>query len=163
MTETIDTLARDLVLVRTFHAPAAKIYEAWTNPDILKKWFAPLPFTTPEATLDLRVGGENSIVMQDADGNRYPNVGIYLELVPNRRIVFTDAFTAGWTPSAKPFFVGEIRLEEHDAPPPTPPPPATGPSKTSRRMRTWAFTRAGANAPTSSPPCWRSDREPESG
>ena len=114
MTETIDTLARDLVLVRTFHAPAAKIYEAWTNPDILKKWFAPLPFTTPEATLDLRVGGENSIVMQDADGNRYPNVGIYLELVPNRRIVFTDAFTAGWTPSAKPFFVGEIRLEEHD-------------------------------------------------
>lgn len=104
--------ANELVLVRTFDAPAARIYEAWTNADILRKWFAPLPFTTPEAYLDVRVGGENTIVMQDEAGNRYPNSGVYLELIPNRKIVFTDAFRAGWKPSGKPFFVGEILLEE---------------------------------------------------
>lgn len=114
MTEAANTSAtdRELVLIRTFDAPAAKIYEAWTTPEILKKWFAPLPFTTPEVTLDLRVGGENTFVMQDEAGNRYPNTGVYLELIPNRKIVFTDAFTAGWKPSAKLFFVGEILLEE---------------------------------------------------
>jgi uncharacterized protein YndB with AHSA1/START domain len=116
MTEAANTntasQSHDLVLIRTFDAPAAKIYEAWTNPDILKKWFAPLPFTTPEATLDVRVGGENTIVMQDEAGNRYPNTGVYLELIPGRKIVFTDAFTAGWKPSGKPFFTGEILLEE---------------------------------------------------
>jgi uncharacterized protein YndB with AHSA1/START domain len=103
---------KELVLTRIFDAPAARIYEAWTNPEILVKWFAPLPFTTPEAVLDVRVGGENRIVMQDEAGNRYPNVGVYLELIPGRKIVFTDAFTAGWKPSGKPFFVGEILLEE---------------------------------------------------
>jgi uncharacterized protein YndB with AHSA1/START domain len=104
--------SRELVLVRTFDAPASKIYEAWTNPEILKKWFAPLPFTTPEAELDVRVGGENRIVMQDENGNRYPNAGVYLELIPNRKIVVTDAFTGGWKPSGKPFMVAEILLEE---------------------------------------------------
>lgn len=108
-----DTAAdRELVLTRIFDAPAAKIYEAWTTPEILKKWFAPLPFTTPEATLDVRVGGENMIVMQDEAGNKYPNAGVYLELVPNRKIVFTDAFTSGWKPAGKPFMVAEILLEE---------------------------------------------------
>jgi uncharacterized protein YndB with AHSA1/START domain len=111
MNDNYATDDRTLVLIRTFDAPAERIYEAWTNAEILKQWFAPLPFTTPEARLDLRVGGENAITMQDADGNRYPNVGVYLELIPNRKIVFTDAFTAGWQPSAKPFFVGEILLE----------------------------------------------------
>jgi uncharacterized protein YndB with AHSA1/START domain len=104
--------SHDLVLVRTFDAPASKIYEAWTNPEILKKWFAPLPFTTPEARLDVRVGGENTITMQDEAGNRYPNVGVYLELIPGKKIVFTDAFTGGWKPSGKPFMVAEILLEE---------------------------------------------------
>ncbi|MBL0372087.1 SRPBCC family protein [Rhizobium sp. KVB221] len=113
MTLVADTAAdHELVLVRTFDAPAAKIYEAWTNPEILKKWFAPLPFTTPEAKLDVRVGGESTIVMQDEAGNRYPNTGVYLELVPNRKIVMTDAFTAGWRPSGKPFMVAEVLLEE---------------------------------------------------
>ena len=102
----------ELVLVRTFDAPAARIYQAWTDPEILKQWFAPLPFTTPEAELDVRAGGENRVVMQDENGNRYPNVGVYLELIPNKKIVFTDAFTAGWKPSGKPFMAAEILLEE---------------------------------------------------
>jgi uncharacterized protein YndB with AHSA1/START domain len=50
--------------------------------------------------------------MQDENGNKYPNVGVYLELVPNKKIVFTDAFTSGWKPAGKPFMVAEILLEE---------------------------------------------------
>ena len=57
MTETAND--NELVLTRLFDAPAARIYEAWTNAEILKKWFAPLPFTTPEADLDVRVGGQS--------------------------------------------------------------------------------------------------------
>ena len=104
----------DLVLKRVFDAPAAKLFKCWTDAELLKQWFAPLPFTTPEAELDVRAGGTSKITMMDAAGNKYPNQGVYLEVVPDRKIVFTDAFTSAWRPSAKPFIVGEILFEEMD-------------------------------------------------
>jgi len=112
MTET--TASYELVLTRTFDAPAAEVFRCWTDPELMKQWFAPRPFTTPVVELDLRAGGANRIVMQDEAGNQYPNQGVYLEVVPDRKIVFTDAFTSAWKPSAKPFFVGEILFEEEN-------------------------------------------------
>lgn len=109
-----DTESHELVLTRVFDAPAAKVYRCWTEPDLIRKWFAPRPFTTPIVETDVRVGGSSYFVMQDEAGNRYPNRGVYLEVVPGRKIVFTDAFTSAWKPSAKPFFVGEIRFEEEN-------------------------------------------------
>jgi len=50
--------------------------------------------------------------MRDPDGNEYPNPGVYLEVVPNEKLVFTDAFTAGWATSEKPFFVGVLTFED---------------------------------------------------
>jgi uncharacterized protein YndB with AHSA1/START domain len=50
--------------------------------------------------------------MRDPEGNDYPNRGVYLEVVPDRKIVFTDAFTEAWVPSAKPFFVGTVTFED---------------------------------------------------
>ena len=50
--------------------------------------------------------------MRDPDGNDYPNSGVYLEVVPNERLVFTDAYTAGWTPSDKPFFTAIVTFED---------------------------------------------------
>ncbi len=50
--------------------------------------------------------------MRSPEGEDYPNVGVYLEVVPNERIVFTDAFTSAWVPSAKPFMVGTIQLDD---------------------------------------------------
>ena len=102
----------ELTLTRTFDAPAVKVYRCWTEPELLKQWFAPRPFTTPVVETDIRAGGSSYFVMQDEAGNQYPNRGVYLEIVPDRKIVFTDAFTSAWQPSAKPFFVGEIHFEE---------------------------------------------------
>ena len=55
---------RELVLSRLIEAPPHKLYRAWTEPELLKQWFAPKPFTTPVAELDVRAGGANLIVMR---------------------------------------------------------------------------------------------------
>lgn len=106
---------RDLVLTRVLNAPRDKIFACWTQPELLKQWFAPKPWSTPKAVTDLRVGGGSVITMADENGTEYPNAGQYLEIVPNERLVFTDAFTGDWTPSAKPFFTAFILLEDAGA------------------------------------------------
>lgn len=103
---------RDLVLTRLIDAPREKLYRAWTEPELLKQWFAPLPYTTPVAELDVRPGGANVIVMRGPDGTDMPNAGVYLEVVPNERIVFTDAFSKAWEPSAKPFMTVILTFDE---------------------------------------------------
>ena len=94
---------RDLVLHRTIAAPPPALFRCWTEPELLKRWFAPEPWTVPEAEVDLRVGGANRIVMRGPDGTDYPSRGVYLEIVPGARLVFTDAFVDAWTPAPKPF------------------------------------------------------------
>jgi uncharacterized protein YndB with AHSA1/START domain len=103
---------RELVLSRMIDAPPHKVYRAWTEPELLKQWFAPAPFTTPVAELDVRPGGANLIVMRSADGTEFPNRGVYLEVVPNERLVFTDAYTEAWQPSGKPFMTVILTFED---------------------------------------------------
>ena len=104
--------SKELSLTRLIKAPREKVYAAWTQPELMKQWFAPLPFTTPIVELDLRAGGASKIVMQDVDGNQYPNHGVYLELVPNEKIVCTDAYTSAWVPSEKPFMTMILTFED---------------------------------------------------
>src|SRR6186713_588426 len=99
---------RDLVLTRLIDAPRAKLYRAWTEPALLKQWFAPLPYTTPVAEMDVRSGGSSRIVMRGPDGQHLPHRGVYLDVVKNERLVFTDAFPKAWEPSEKPFMTGMI-------------------------------------------------------
>ena len=95
---------RELVLSRLIEAPREKLYRAWTEPALLKQWFAPSPYTTSHAELDVRPGGANVIVMKSPEGQEMPNRGVYLEVVPNEKLVFSDAFTDAWTPrEGKPF------------------------------------------------------------
>ena len=103
---------RELVLTRIIDAPRAKLFKAWTDPELLKQWFAPLPYTTPVAELDVRPGGANLIVMRAPQGNDLPNRGVYLEVVPNERLVFTDAYTEAWQPSPKPFMTVILTFED---------------------------------------------------
>ena len=103
---------RELVLTRIFDAPPEKVYRAWTDPELMKQWFVPRPWTIAEAETDVRPGGGSRIVMRDPEGNEYPNEGVYLEVVENERLVFTDAYTAGWRPTQKPFFTGIITFED---------------------------------------------------
>lgn len=94
---------RELVLSRLIAAPPAKVYRAWTEPELLMQWFAPQPWTTSHAELDVRPGGVSLIVMRGPDGNEFANRGVYLAVVPNEFLVFTDAYTTAWEPSSKPF------------------------------------------------------------
>lgn len=103
---------RELVLTRIIDAPREKLFRAWTQPELLKQWFAPLPYTTPHAELDVRPGGSSLIVMRGPDGTDYPNRGVYLEVVPNERLVSTDAFTSAWQPSEKPFMTLILTFED---------------------------------------------------
>lgn len=103
---------RELVITRLIDAPRELVYRCWTDAELLKKWFAPLPWTTPEAKLDVRAGGANRIVMRSPEGEDYPNLGVYLDVVPNEKLVFTDAFTEAWAPSDKPFMVVTITFED---------------------------------------------------
>ena len=105
---------RELVLTRLIDAPREKLYRAWTDPTLLKQWFAPAPWTTPHAELDVRPGGACKVVMRSPDGNDMPCPGVYLEVVPNERLVFTDAYTGAWQPSQKPFMTVIATFEDED-------------------------------------------------
>lgn len=103
---------RDLVLTRLIDAPPEKLYRAWTEAELLKQWFAPKPYTTPVAELDVRTGGATMIVMRGPDGQDMRLPGLFLEVVPNRRLVLTDAYVTAWEPSAKPFMTAIVTFEE---------------------------------------------------
>lgn len=106
---------RDLVLCMVLDAPRHRVYQCWTQPDLLMQWFAPKPWSTPKAAMDVRPGGASLITMADDQGNQYPNPGQYLEVVPNERLVFSDAFVGDWQPSEKPFFTGYLTFEDAGA------------------------------------------------
>jgi uncharacterized protein YndB with AHSA1/START domain len=103
---------RELVLSQLIPASRDKVYRAWTEPGLLKQWFAPLPYTTPVAELDVRPGGANLIVTRGPDGVDLPNRGVYLEVVRNERLVFTDAYTRAWEPSDKPFMTAILTFDD---------------------------------------------------
>ena len=104
--------SRDLVLTRLIDAPREAVYRCWTDPELIVQWFAPKPFTTPHAETDLRPGGASLIVMRSPEGQDMPNAGVYLEVVPNERLVFTDAYTSAWEPSERPFFTCVLTFED---------------------------------------------------
>ena len=99
-----------LEITRILQAPPAAIWRCWTTPELLMQWFCPRPWKVIKAEMDLRVGGEGDFTMQGPNGETVANIGVYLAIEENRRLVFTDAFRAGWVPSEKPFMVGEVLL-----------------------------------------------------
>lgn len=86
----------ELSVTRFIGAPPETVYHVWTKR--MEEWFAPKPWRTRNIEQDLRPGGRSAGEMTGPDGERHPNEGVYLEVVPNERIVFTNAFTAGWQP-----------------------------------------------------------------
>jgi uncharacterized protein YndB with AHSA1/START domain len=106
-----ETARHELVLMREIDAPRETIFRAWTDPELLKQWFCPKPWGVSHAELDVRSGGSSVIVMNGPNGEVVDNRGVYLEVVPNEKIVFTDAFKTAWVPSEKPFMTGIVLLE----------------------------------------------------
>lgn len=107
--------ALDLVLEREIDVPVELVWKAWTTPASLKEWFVPKPWTITHVELDLRPGGICSTTMRSPEGEEYPNLGCYLEVVTNERLVFTDTLLAGYRPSPKPFFTAVVELTPNGA------------------------------------------------
>ena len=87
------TTDRELVVTRTIDAPARIVFEAWSKPEHIKRWFGPVGYPVTMAEMDFRVGGRYRFAMTGPNGKQMtPFGGEYLEIIPNRKIVFTDAF-----------------------------------------------------------------------
>ncbi|MFN4165621.1 MAG: SRPBCC family protein [Ferrovibrio sp.] len=100
----------DLVLEREIDVPPALVWKVWTQPEHLKHWFVPKPWSVTDCEIDLRPGGIFRTTMRSPEGQEFPNLGCYLEIVPQQRLVFTDALLPGFRPSEKPFFTAILSL-----------------------------------------------------
>ena len=89
---------QDLVISRLVRAPRAALWRAWTEPDLLKQWWCPKPWTTEVRAFDLRPGGSFHTFMQGPDGGTSDNPGCFLDVQPQSRIVFTSQLVGGWRP-----------------------------------------------------------------
>lgn len=81
-----------LVITRVFDAPRSRVFKAWTEPESLKRWWAPKGFTCPVANVDLRPGGGYLTCMRSPEGKDYWSKGVYREVIEPERIVSTDSF-----------------------------------------------------------------------
>jgi uncharacterized protein YndB with AHSA1/START domain len=92
--------ATDLVLPeRSLDVSPAAVWDAWTDPEKLKQWFAPAPWTIAEARIDLRPGGAFHTTMASPEGETYPSTGCILEVVEARRLTFTSALGPDFRPA----------------------------------------------------------------
>ena len=101
----------DLVLERVIDVPRELVWAAWTKPEHVKKWFTPAPWTVADCEIDLRPGGMFRTIMRSPEGKEFPNVGCYLEVVPNERLVWSDALLPGYRPAPNPFMSAVLLLK----------------------------------------------------
>jgi uncharacterized protein YndB with AHSA1/START domain len=101
----------ELIITRETHVPREKLFAGWTQAALLPKWFCPKPWYVSHCEIDLRVGGTCQTTMCGPNGEKFPNVGFFLEIVPNEKLVFTDAYTAGWQPNPNLMFTAILTFE----------------------------------------------------
>ena len=89
----------DLVLERSIDAPKRLVWEALTKPEHLKEWYMPKPYGVAKCEMDLRPGGIFSIDITSPEGQEFPNLGCFLEIVPMERLVWTSMLFPGYRPA----------------------------------------------------------------
>jgi uncharacterized protein YndB with AHSA1/START domain len=94
------TANREIVIERIFDAPRELVWEAWTNPEHVAKWWGPDGFTTTITKMDFRVGGVWKLTMHGPDGKNYPNSSVFREIAEPERIVFAHGGRREHGPSA---------------------------------------------------------------
>jgi uncharacterized protein YndB with AHSA1/START domain len=108
----------DLQLLRDVDVPVAAVWRAWTTPELLMQWFCPRPWKVVDCKIDLRPGGIFSNVMQSPEGQNMPeNVGSFVLVEPQQRLVWTNVLGPDFRPSEAPadpkqgfLFVCDLRL-----------------------------------------------------
>ena len=101
-----------LFIERTLAAPRSKVWRCWTEPELLEQWYCPRPWQAREVELNLKPGGRFNSVFHGPQGERMPLTGIFLEIVPQERLVFTDAYSEGFFPRAESFMTGTVELSD---------------------------------------------------
>ena len=86
------TTKPSLTIKRRFNAATAKVFSAWTDPEKVKRWMGPCETVTVRAENDARVGGRYRVVMRAPNGDEHDVGGVYREVVPNEKLVFTWAW-----------------------------------------------------------------------
>ena len=103
--------ALDLSLTREIALPPAVLFACWTQSQHIPQFFVPKPHRVVACHIDLRVGGAFNTSF-DVDGAVMQNNGVWLEIVPDKKLVFTDAYTEGWKPAPEPFMTAIITLDD---------------------------------------------------
>ncbi|MGN5477073.1 SRPBCC family protein [Cupriavidus basilensis] len=93
----------DLEISRVLKVPRNLVWKAWTDPNHLKEWWCPKPWTTEVLAFDLAPGGAFHTLMRGPDGGISDNPGVFLDVVPRSRIVWTSALVAQWRPADNPW------------------------------------------------------------
>lgn len=101
----------DLILTRDLKAPREVLFMCWTTPEHLMPWFVPKPHRVTACKIDLRPGGASESTF-DVDGTIMENRGVYLEVIPNEKLVFTDTYTEGWKPNPEPFMTAIVTFQD---------------------------------------------------
>jgi uncharacterized protein YndB with AHSA1/START domain len=103
----------ELSVTRLIEAAPEAVYRVWT--ERTGEWWSPRPYTAPKVDIDLRPGGRCKMLMRAPDGTDLPDEeGVFLEVVPNRKIVFTNAFAPEWIPQ-DPFMVVIVTFDPEGA------------------------------------------------
>jgi uncharacterized protein YndB with AHSA1/START domain len=101
MTNTLKVAAhgeREITMTRVFGAPRESVFDAWTKPDALKRWlYGPEEWRLAVCEIDLRVGGAFRFVWRHPDGRDMGMGGVYREIAPPKRLVFTELYDEDWT------------------------------------------------------------------
>jgi uncharacterized protein YndB with AHSA1/START domain len=84
-----DAAERELVVTRIIDAPRSLVFKAWTEPEHVARWWGPQGFTTTSCEMDIRPGGAYRVCMRSPQGTDHWKRGVYREIVPPERIVFT--------------------------------------------------------------------------
>jgi len=102
----------EIVFARTFRAPARIVFDAWTKPELVKRWWAPksLGVVMIGCEADIRVGGKYRYQLRNADGSEIAFSGTYTEVTPPTRLVYTNVFEQMPGPPA----IITVTFEEHD-------------------------------------------------
>ena len=102
---------RELVMTRVFDAPRNLVYDAFTKPELVRRWLlGPDGWSMPTCEIDLKVGGKYRYVWRrDSDGTEMGMGGVYREIVPNQKLVTTEKFDQAWYPGEA---VGTLVLTE---------------------------------------------------
>jgi uncharacterized protein YndB with AHSA1/START domain len=103
----------ELLITRTFDAPASLVFALWSDPEHFKRWMGPETFTCPEAEIDFRVGGKYRAMIKSAEYGDSWFGGVSREIVANKRLVFTFAWD-NEGPSAGVETLVTITFKEHE-------------------------------------------------